>query len=356
MDNHALLSRRKLLTRSGAVGAAAAVGLVSNAAVIAAQPAEADLDIEAEVTARDVAILKFLAAAELIETDLWQQYAELAEGNPGFADALEQIDDDLGIYTVDITEDELSHAEFINAFLETIGEEPVSLSQFATLPPPRVTGLEQVARLTNLTHLTIDTSYYTRYRSVENPDFGFQPPQIATIKGRPAIPTSDSLSDEQLSGVAQTAAFHFPSIEQGGTSLYDQFVPFVKNKNVLRIVSSIYATEAIHYAIFRDSLTGVTGFDSGDGTLVIPDLTEGQNESNRVMPRPCDFLSLDLPRCSVIRPSSLDKAGAQAAADALTRSGLFIGQSPAFFRALNALAAAADGVKRRRKRPHMQPS
>jgi hypothetical protein len=345
MLSSALLSRRNLLTRSGGVGAAAAVGLVSNAAVIAAPPAEADdLDIEDEVTARDIAILKFLAAAELIETDLWQQYAELAEGNPGFADALEQIDDDLGIYTVDITEDELSHAVFINAFLEAIDEEPVSLTQFATLQPPQVTGLEQVGRLTNLTHLTIDTSYYTRYRSVENPDFGFEPPQIARITGSPAIPTSDSLSDEQLSGIAQTAAFHFPSIEQGGTSLYDQFVPFVTNKDVLRIVSSIYATEAIHYAIFRDSLTGVTGFKSGDGKLVIPDLTKGKRESNRVMPRPCDFLSLDLPRCSVIRPSSLDKAGAQAAAAALTRSGLFIGQSRAFFQALTALAEAADGV------------
>jgi hypothetical protein len=346
MVSYALLSRRKLLTQSAAVGAAAAVGLTSDAAVSAAPAveAEADFTIQAEVTLRDVAILKFLAAAELIETDLWQQYAELAEGNSGFAEALEQIDDDLGIYTVDITEDELSHAKFINAFLETIGEQPVSLTQFATLQPPQVIGLEQVGRLTNLTHLTIDTSYYTRYRSIQNPDFGFKPRQIATIKGRPAIPTSNSLSDEQLSGIAQTAAFHFPSIEQGGTSLYDQFVPFVTNKNVLRIVSSIYATEAIHYAIFRDSLTGVTGFNSGDGKLVIPDLTEGKHQSSRVMPRPCDFLSRDLPRCSVIRPSSLAKAGAQAAAAALRRSGLFTGQSPAFFQTLSALAKAADGV------------
>jgi hypothetical protein len=346
MVSHLLLNRRELLTQSAAVGAAAAVSLTSDAALSGAPPAEveADFTIEAEATPRDVAILKFLAAAELIETDLWQQYAELAQGNPGFADALEQIDDDLGIYTVDITEDELSHATFINAFLRTIGEQRVSLAEFATLRPPQVTGLRQVGRLTNLTHLTIDTSYYIRYRSTQNPDFGFRPRQIATIKRRPAIPTSDSLSEEQLSGIAQTAAFHFPSIEQGGTSLYDQFVPFVTNKDVLRIVSSIYATEAIHYAIFRDSLTGVTGFNSGDGKLVIPDLTEGKRQSSRVMPRPCDFLSRDLPRCSVIRPSSLAKAGAQAAANALRRSGLFIGQSPAFFQTLTALARAADGV------------
>jgi hypothetical protein len=121
-------------------------------------------------------------------------------------------------------------------------------------------------------------------------------------------------------------------------------VPFVGSKDVLRIVSSIYATEAIHYAIFRDSLTGVPGFRSGDGKLAIPNLTEGKHQSSRVMPRPCDFFSLDLPKCSVIRPSSQDNAGAQAAAEALTRSGLFIGQSPAFFHALAALAKAADGV------------
>jgi hypothetical protein len=342
MLSYVLQSRRGLLTQGAAVGVAA-VGLASDPALGAASTA-ADSAIQARPTQRDVAILKFLAAAELVETDLWQQYAELAQGNPGFMEALEKIDDDLGIYSVDTTEDELSHAKFINAYLKSIGEQPVRLTQFETIPPPRVQGLTQVGRLTNLTRLTIDTSYFTRYRSVENPDFGFNPPQIATITERSAIPTSDSLSDRQLSGIAQTAAFHFPSIEQGGTSLYDQFVPFVTNRDVLRIVSSIYATEAIHYAIFRDVLSHITGFDSGDGKLVIPDLTEGRHQSSRVMPRPCDFLSRSLPKCAVIRPSSLAKAGAQAAAAALTRSGLFTGQSPAFFQALTALAKAADGV------------
>ena len=340
MINYVLQNRRQLLTQGAAVGAAATIGLAGNAAIGMA----ADQAAQAKPTPRDVAILKFLAAAELVETDLWQQYAELAQGNPGFKEALEKIDDDLGIYSIDTTEDELSHARFINAFLKSIGEEPVRLTQFETIPPPPVRGLAQVGRLTNLTKLTIDTSYFTRYRSVENPDFGFSPPQIATITARPAIPTSNALNDKQLSGIAQTAAFHFPSIEQGGTSLYDQFVPFVTNKDVLRIVSSIYATEAIHYAIFRDVLSNVTGFDSGDGKLVIPDLSEGKHQSNRVMPRPCDFLTRSLPKCAVIRPSLLGNAGAQAAATALTRSGLFIGQSPAFFQALMTLAKAADGV------------
>lgn len=344
MDASHQADRRQFLGISG-LAAAALVSVPAGEAAAEGMGGSAPATMSSgRPSRRDVSILRFLAAAELIETDLWQQYAELAEHNPGFKEALERIDDDLGIYTVDITEDELSHAKFINGFLESIGEQPVDLSRFETVPPPPVTGLRQVGRLTNLTRLTVDTGYFLRYRSQQNPDFGFVPSQIATIRQQPAIPTSNRLSDHQLAGIAQTAAFHFPSIEQGGTSLYDQFVPFVGDRDVLRIVSSIYATEAVHYAIFRDSLSGVSGFDSGDGKLVIPDLTEGKNQGNRVMPRPCTFLRRDLPPCSVIRPSSPALAGARAAVAALTRSGLFTGQSPAFFQVLAALAKAADGV------------
>ncbi|MGE3290648.1 MAG: ferritin-like domain-containing protein [Geminicoccaceae bacterium] len=329
---------------AGGLAAAPAIALTRSAAGQAPAAQGAGPVPTGYPIGRDVAVLRFLAAAEQIETDLWQQYAELAQNNHGYSEALEKIDDDLGIYSVDVTEDELSHARFINAYLKSIGEHPVDLSRFATIMPPPVDGLRQVGRLTNLTRLSIDTSYYLRYRSAENPDFGFVPPQIATIRGRPAIPTRNGLSDRELSGIAQTAAFHFPSIEQGGTSLYDQFAPVIRSNEVVRIVSSIYATEAIHYAIFRDSLTGVTGFDSGDGTLMIPNLTEGRHESSRVMPRPCDFLRRGLPKCAVIRPSSTALAGARATAGALKRSGLFTGQSPAFFAALGALADAADGI------------
>ena len=67
---------------------------------------------------------------------------------------------------------------------------------------------------------------------------------------------------------------------------------------MLRIVSSIYATEAVHYAIFRDSLTGVTAFRSGDGKLVVPNLTEGDNGASHVMPQ-----ALRLPRQAACRPA-----------------------------------------------------
>ena len=337
METGHATERRRFLGLAGS----AAVGLASLPA--ASVPAAAVGG--GRPSKRDVAILRFLAAAELIETDLWQQYAELSAGNPAYIEALEAIDDDLPVYNIDITEDELSHAEFINAFLRSIGEHEVNLDRFRVIPSPPVDGLRRVSRLTNLTDLTVDTSYFRRYQSTENPDFGATFEQIATIRDQPAIPTSNGLDDDTLGAIVRVAAFHFASIEQGGTSLYDQFVPFVKSKKVLRIVSSIYATEAIHYAIFRDSLGGVTAFTSGDGKLVVPDLTEGQNELSHVFPKRCDFLDKSLkPTCSVIRPSSPANAGAVATVRALTASNLFKGQSDAFFRAIMALARAADGV------------
>jgi hypothetical protein len=111
---------------------------------------------------------------------LWQQYAELGQDNPGFRDASETIDDDLPVYTVDIAGDELGHARFINAYLRSVGAEPVDLGPFRTIPPPHVKGLRQVARLTNLTDLTVDAGYFTHYQSTRNPDFGASFPRIAT--------------------------------------------------------------------------------------------------------------------------------------------------------------------------------
>ena len=139
------------------------------------------------------------------------------------------------------------------------------------------------------------------------------------------------------------AAFHFAWVEQGGTSLYDQFVPYISSRQVLRIVSSIYATEAVHYAIFRDSLNGITAFQNG-ANLIVPNLTEGENDSSHVFPKRCTFLKQQLPTCSVIRPSSTRLAGAQAAVNAFIASNLFKGQPPAFFQTLTALAKAADGI------------
>ena len=323
-----------------ALGAAMTGGDVFSPVRAKAAPLDGGLD------AGDAAILRFLAAAELIEHDLWQQYAELGENNPGYKEALEGIDDDMVDYAVDVTEDELSHHEFINAFLAANGAIPVDLDEFRTIPPPDVTGILPTPRLTNLTRLSVDTSFYNRYRGTGNPDFGDTFPQIATIRDQPGIPTSNGLSGKRLGAIARVATFHFASIEVGGTSLYDSFLTKVTTPDVLRIVGSIYATEAIHYAIFEDTFGGITAFQNASGTLVVPDLTEGKHDSEHVMPKRCVFLRRDLPTCSVIRPSSTENGGALAAVRALTASNLFDGQSLKFFRTLRRLAIAADAAIR----------
>lgn len=339
--NFSSANRRDVLKRGALAGAA--LGIATGGAGFGSSRAAAGYG---SLGSGDAAILRFLAAAELIEHDLWQQYAELGENNPDYEDALADIDDDMVDYAVDVTEDELSHHQFINAFLASEGADPVNLDEFRTIPSPPVTGLQQIGRLTNLTMLSVDTSFYNRYRETGNPDFGDKFPQIATIIKQPGIPTKNGLGAKKLGGIARVATFHFASIEVGGTSLYDSFLTKVSDLDVLRIVGSIYATEAIHYAIFEDTFGGISAFKNGDGTLDVPDLTEGQNESEHVMPKRCTFLRKNLPTCSVIRPSSTKHAGAVAAFKALKASNLFEGQSHKFFETLNMLAQEADAAVR----------
>ena len=294
----------------------------------------------------DAAILRFLAAAELLETDLWQQYAELANGNPDYMAALEVIDGDMPTYISQNTEDEFTHADFINAFLVAMHRNPVNLDAFRTLPSSPATGAAQVGRLTNLMHLNVDTSWYTRYRSAGNPDFGDTFPQIVDIVDRPSIPLHDGYSANQIQAIANTGAFHFAMIEQGGSSLYDTMSFKVTDLVVLRVVTSIGGTEVAHFEIWNDKAGDAPAVDSGDG-LVFPDLgANAEFHSKQVMPKPCKFISASLPLCSVIRPTSLRLAGAVAAATFLTGTGLFIGQSPAFFTALFRLAHEADEASR----------
>jgi len=148
------------------------------------------------ITKGDVAILQFLAAAELIETDLWQQYAELGGVTAGTQNpyqlALQQLDGDGSQYITSNTLDENSHALFLNAYLESKGAAPVNLNKFRTLPSSQATGAKNIGRLTNLMNLNVDLSWYTRYRSSQNPDFGthFKGPFV--IKNEPAIPLNDT--------------------------------------------------------------------------------------------------------------------------------------------------------------------
>ena len=339
IDNNA---RRSVLRAGALAGAALGLGsLIRDDQAYAAG--------KSNITEGDIAILQFLLVAEAVETDLWGQYAELVTNNQAYRNALGRTDPSLAQYAMDTARDEGSHAIFIRAYLASIGVAPVDLSSFYTLPPPAITGLAPVGRLTNLTNLTVDTSWYTRYRTASNPDFGDQPPQLVVINGRPAIPTSDGLDSETLTGIADTAAFHFATIEQGGTSLYAQFLPKITSLDVLQIVAGIGPVEAIHFGVFQTSLEGLKPYTSPDGTLVFPDLRNNMQLSESVMPAPCEFVRAGLPLNSVVRPTTTAHAGAVAAATGLVNSGLFAGQPPAFFSAVVALAQAADAAMRGRK-------
>ncbi|MEO7724629.1 MAG: hypothetical protein ABIU29_08090, partial [Chthoniobacterales bacterium] len=142
---------------------------------------------------------------------------------------------------------------------------------------------------------------------------------------------------------------HFAMIEQGGSSLYDAMAVKVTDVTVLRIVTSIGGTEVYHFAIWMDGAGNVVPVTFRG--LEFPDIEEEfegdpLREKGRIMPEPCTFIYASLPLCSVIRPTSLRLAGAQAAVTGLTNSGLFQGQSAEFFQTLHDLASAADAATR----------
>ena len=299
------------------------------------------------ITRGDAAILRFLAAAEILETDLWQQYTEFSGIDAPYNDALEAIDDDMPDYISQNTNDEFSHQDFLNAFLAKMNAEPVDLEKFRTLPSSPVAPV-QAPRLTNLMHLNVDTSWFLRYRSSGNPDFGDTFGQAVDIVDRPAIPIKDQTlyTDNQMQAIANTAAFHFAMIEQGGSSLYDALSLKCSSLLALRIVTSIEGTEVAHFEIWNDKAGDAPPVDSGDG-LVFPDLNlNPASQTSLVMPVPCKFISEDLPLCSVIRPTSIGQAGATAAAHFFQDTGLLNGQSDEFFNALFSLAADADRAVR----------
>src|SRR6202008_461252 len=109
------------------------------------------------------------------------------------------------------TRDEISHASFLNAYLASKGARPVDLTPFLRLPSSQATGSNKTAkRLTNLMNLTVDTSWYTRYRSAGNPDFGDAFPQIVNLVNVPGIPNSDlPAGSDDIQVIANTAGFHF---------------------------------------------------------------------------------------------------------------------------------------------------
>ena len=349
-------NRRSFLKNSIVAGAVATVG----ASVLGSPlPAFASGPGNAAITRGDIAILQFLAAAELIETDLWQQYAELGGVTAGTQNpyqlALQKLDGDGSQYITSNTLDENSHALFLNAYLESKGAQPVNLNKFRTLPSSQANGAKQIGRLTNLMQLTVDTSWYVRYRSKQNPDLGATFPQAFNIVDKPAIPITNAAFGpaDHIQAIATTAAFHFGTIEQGGSSLYSAMAQKANNVEVLRVVVSIGGDEVAHFLEWVDfagngassPLAPLTDPVTG---LHIPDLNASGSpltQTNLIFPVPCQFINSSLPRCAVIRPTDPDGIAA-GVVQFLTDMGLFIGQSPEFFDTLSAMAAAADAAQR----------
>ena len=325
------------------------------------------------LTPGDAALLRFAAAAEILEADFWIQYNELGgvqddevpggTGNEGYTEAIEVLDEDMPIYIHDNTDDEITHHSFLNAYLASKGAAPVNLEPFRTLPGSAATGTSGILRLTNLMQLTVDTSWWTRYRiDNQNPDLdpNFTFPQAVPTLGvgqHTAIPRTDADTSDPnfLQAIANTAAFHFATIEQGGNSLYPSMALRATHEEVLRILISIGPTETMHFQTWSDKAGNappLTAIDPVTGVSVtFPDLEVDDETLNKslIMPEPCPFLDRNLPICSIIRPTETSGV-AMHTLQFLTDMGLFIGQSPAFFAFMTQLAQDADHTRHGRRR------
>jgi hypothetical protein len=371
------VDRRSFMKSGLLAGGATAVGvgLLANGTSARAQE-------RGRLSEGDIAILRFLAAAELIESDLWTQYAELGGigNNPPievqvnqqmntYQAALSNLDGDGPQYITSNTLDEVSHAEFLNAYLESRGAEPVNFSEFETLKGSTATGSSGKLRLTNLMNLNVDTSWYVRYRSATNPDLGATFPQAITLNGVTAIPRNDAdfngsananlgNANNHIQAIANVAAFHFGMIEQGGSSLYAAMSQKVRDPEVLQITLGIGGDEIAHFlewvdfagngvqqpvAPFHDSISGLSFPDFFNNPPLHP---ANLVQPSLIFPVPCEFISPNLPHVSIIRPLTDKFAGAVAAAEGFIADGLFNGQSKKFLNTLQAMAFEADAAYR----------
>jgi hypothetical protein len=325
----------------------------------------------------DAALLQFAAAAEFIEADLWQQYNELGgavdrndqpnPGNPAYIAALQQLDSDMPQYISDNTDDEISHRDFLNAYLKSRGAAQVDFTQFETLQGSSAMGSSGKPRLTNLKTLNVDTSWYFRYRSNQNPDLGATFPQLLSIANQTAIPLNNNYANTTIQAIANVASIHFAFIEQGGSSLYPILALKSTDREVMRVLLSIGGVEIDHFSLWHDKMgnaisqpvaplsdpvTGLTFPDFNNPAnqhnpnLSPPDQAAGSQmfQTNLILPEPCTFLQPELGPCSIIRPTLSQNGGPMATVKAFIADGLFDGQNPAFLQQLMDLASAAENV------------
>ena len=389
-------NRRKFLKNGMIAAGAATVGAGLLPGKLSAFDRDNDeQDNRAPITKGDIAILTFLSALEQIEEDLWLQYSELGGtqdnevsglngGNSLYTAALTILDGDMAQYIHDNTDDEISHHRFLNNYLASKGAKTIDLRpRFANLPSSKADGARQIGRLTNLTQLTVDTSFWSRYRSITNPDFDPNAPfaqavPSLNVKQHTAIPRSNADTanntitnnnpqsiSTHLQAIAFTAGFHFAFIEQGGSSLYPTLAQKVTNLEVLRILLSIGPSETMHFQTWQDKAGNalpISDTDNGPGgtgaTVTFSTLSAAQGETdpeslngdtlqaNLIMPEPTHFLDPNLGPVAIVRPTSTKLNGAVAAVQGFVDDGLFIGQPKHFTDLLYELANDADQATR----------
>src|SRR5436309_10275563 len=120
------ISRRSFLGKTIALGA----GTVGAGLLGSIRTAKAS----GGLSEGDAALLRFPAAVELLEADFWIQYNELGgiqdsevpggTGNPAYTEALAVLDEDMDQYIHDNTDDEITHHQFLNAYLVSKGAAP----------------------------------------------------------------------------------------------------------------------------------------------------------------------------------------------------------------------------------------
>ncbi len=389
-------STRRSFLKNGTVAGAATMGAGLLAGKAFAFDRE-DEDGRAAITKGDIAILRFLQALEQVEEDLWRQYAELGGtqdneftgltgGNAAYSQALQLLDGDMPQYIHDNTDDEISHARFLDMYLQSKGAGSADLSHFRSLPSSTADGAQQIGRLTNLTQLTIDTSFWSRYRSITNPDFDATAKFVQAVPSlnvgkHTAIPRSNAdtqgsvinLNDptqstftDHLKAIAFTAGFHFAFIEQGGTSLYPALAQHVTNLEVLRILLSIGPSETMHFQTWQDKAGNATPLTDVDpvnnSTVTFSTLSAAQGEtdpesqngdtlqSNLIMPEPTNFLDKKFGPVAIIRPTSILNGGAVASVVSFVQDGLFLdpksNKNTGIVAVLMRLAEEADDARR----------
>ena len=374
--NDGKAGRRTFLKGLGTLGAALSGGTLA--------PTASHAQAGREINKGDAALLRFAAAAEIIESDIWLQYAELGGvqdsdevfllasklipgypakatgGNPKYTKGLQFLDWRHAAVHQRQHRRRAESRVFLNTYLDFKGAAMVNLDKFRTLRGSQATGANKnFGRLTNLTQLTVDTTWWTRYRSrTKNPDLAIPSlqriPTLATGK-HTAIPRTDSDTPTTISPRPSQIppGFHFAWIEQGGTSLYPQVRSACAQSRSLAHI----AKHRRHRDLSLSDVARQGGQRQGPvqcdrpsdrGEVTFPDLNTPPDEdlqTNLIMPEPTVFLSRQFPPCSIIRPTET-RGAAMAAVTALTDDGLFIGQSSEFIALLKHLAAEADEARR----------